>query len=452
MRRPLTSAQLAQVAEIPESDIEEYRFRGLLDPDGDGQMDELDVLRLRILMHYRSLDMSIGAIEEAIRKGSTTVLYSDLLWGEAGEFLSPEDVAEETGLPLSEIEGLLRAIGLSGSVPRSDLTFFETMKLLVDAGIPLKVLLDVARVYGDSLRRLAQTEVRMIREFVSEPGRSTLLKERGQSERLQAVQQVLGPVLEPMLLSIHRRHLLRASVQEALADLEAAEKGEDREALEATIAFVDLASFTSLAQVHGDEVAAEILDRFDELVRELLEEHGGTLVKQIGDAAMVVFTEPGQAVRFAVGLDATASREPNFPALRAGIHCGSVLYRVGDYVGNTVNLTARIAARASANEILVTEPVAEAAAEAGITIVPAGEHELAGVEGTIWLWRLEGRSRLTPERDPVCGMAVGPDAVARLVHQGVEYAFCSRECLRRFLEEPDKYVQPDSERERKPEL
>jgi adenylate cyclase len=302
------------------------------------------------------------------------------------------------------------------------------------------------------LRRLAQTEVRMIREFVSEPGRSTLLKERGQSERLQAVQQVLGPVLEPMLLSIHRRHLLRASVQEALADLEAAEKGEDREALEATIAFVDLASFTSLAQVHGDEVAAEILDRFDELVRELLEEHGGTLVKQIGDAAMVVFTEPGQAVRFAVGLDATASREPNFPALRAGIHCGPVLYRVGDYVGNTVNLTARIAARASANEILVTEPVAEAAAEAGITIVPAGEHELAGVEGTIWLWRLEGRSRLTPERDPVCGMAVGSAAAARLVHQGVEYAFCSRECLRRFLEEPDKYVQPEAERERKPEL
>ncbi len=452
MRRPLTSAQLAQVAEIPESEIEEYRSRGLLDPDGDGQMDELDVLRLRILMHYRSLDMSVAAIEKAIRKGSKTVLYSDLLWGDAGEFLSPEDVAEETGLPLAEIEGLLRAIGLSGSVPRSDLTFFETMKLLVDAGIPLKVLLDVARVYGDSLRRLAQTEVRMIREFVSEPGRSTLLKERGQSERLQAVQQVLGPVLEPMLLSIHRRHLLRASVQEALADLEAAEKGEDREALEATIAFVDLASFTSLAQVHGDEVAAEIRDRFDELVRELLEEHGGTLVKQIGDAAMVVFTEPGQAVRFAVGLDATASREPNFPALRAGIHCGPVLYRVGDYVGNTVNLTARIAARASANEILVTEPVAEAAAEAGITIVPAGEHELAGVEGTIWLWRLEGRSRLTPERDPVCGKAVGSPAAARLVHQGVEYAFCSRECLRRFLEEPDKYVQPEAERERKPEL
>jgi class 3 adenylate cyclase len=451
MRRPLTSAQLAELAEIPEEQIEEYRGRELIDPDGDGELDELDILRLRILMHYRSLGMTTDEIEAAIRTGSTTVLYSDLLWGGSEEFVTPEQVAESTGLPVAEIESILRAIGLSGTVPRGDLKFFETMKALVEGGMPVKVLLEVARVYGDTMRRLAQTEVRMIREFVSEPGRSSLLKERGQSERLQAVQQSLGPVLEPLLLSIHRRHLLRASVQEAVADLEAAEKGEDRETLDATIAFVDLASFTSLAQVHGDEVAAETLSRFDELVRELLEQHGGTLVKQIGDAAMLVFTEPAPAVRFAIGLDATAAREPNFPALRTGIHSGPVLYRVGDYVGNTVNLAAKITALADANEILVTEPVAVSAAEAGVTIVPAGERELAGIEGAVPLWRLERRAWLTPERDPVCGMTVGADATARLLHKGVEYAFCSHDCLRRFLEDPDRYVQT-TDRASKPEL
>ncbi len=450
MRRPVTSAQLAKLAEIPEEQIEGYVSRRLLDPDGDGELDEFDILRLRILLHYESLGMKLGDIEKAVRKGSPSVLYSDLLWGDAEQWIGPEDVAAHLEVPVEDIEALLRAIGLSGSMPRSDLRFFEMMKALVESGLPLKILLDVARVYGDSLRRLAQSEVRMIREFVAEPGRSSLLKDRAQSERLQAVQEVLGPVLEPLLLSIHRRHLLRASVLEAVADLEAAEKGEDRETLDATIAFVDLASFTSLAQVHGDEVAAETLDRFDELVRELLEEHGGTLVKQIGDAVMLVFTEPTQAVRFIVGFDATAGREPNFPALRTGINTGPVLYRVGDYVGNTVNLAARIAALANANEILVTEPVAEAAAAAGVTITPAGEHELSGIEGPVWLWRIESRTPVTPERDPVCGMAVGADAAARLVHNGVEYAFCSRDCLRRFLDDPDKYVEPD--RSSKPEL
>jgi class 3 adenylate cyclase len=379
------------------------------------------------------------------------VLYSDLLWGSAGDFVTPEEIAEHVGFPVGDIEAILLAIGLSGSVPRDDLRFFEMMKALVEGGMPLKVLLEVARVYGDTMRRLAQTEVRMIREFVSEPGRSSLLKERGQSERLHAVQQSLGPVLDPLLLSIHRRHLLQASVQEAVADLEAAEKGEDRETLEATIAFVDLASFTSLAQIHGDEVAAETLSRFDELVREPLEQHGGTLVKQIGDAAMLVFSEPAQAVRFIIGLDATASREPNFPALRTGINSGPVLYRVGDYVGNTVNIAAKITALADANEILVTEPVAQAAVEAGVVIVPAGERELAGIEGPVWLWRLERRAVVTPERDPVCGMAVGVDAAARLLHEGIEYAFCSRDCLRRFLEDPDRYVQT-VDRASKPEL
>ena len=451
MRRPLTSAQLAQFAEIGEDRIDEYRSRGLIDPDRDGEMDDWDVLRLRILMHYESLGRSMDEIEKAIRDGSTSVIYSDLLWGDADAFVVPEQIADELGVPLEDIEALLRAIGLTGSIPRSDLKFFEMMKSLVDGGLPMKLLLEVARVYGDSLRRLAQTEVRMIRDVVAEPGRSSLLKDRAQSERLQAVQEVLEPVLEPMLLSIHRRHLMRASVQEAVADLEAAERGEDRETLEATIAFVDLASFTSLAQIHGDEVAAGILDRFDELVRQLLEEHGGTLVKQIGDAAMLVFTEPVQAVRFSIGLDATASREPNFPALRTGIHSGPVLYRVGDYVGNTVNLAARIAAMAGPNEILVTEPMAEAAVESGVTITPAGEHELSGIEGPIFLWRLESRAHAAPERDPVCGMAIGSNPVARLVHHGRQFSFCSEDCLRRFLEDPGKYLQP-ADRAEKPEL
>jgi class 3 adenylate cyclase len=451
MRRPLTSAQLAQLAEISEEQIEEYRARKLIDLDEDGEMDELDILRLRLLMHYRSLEMSTDDIEAAIRDSSPAILYSDLLWGGSDEHLSPEEVAEQIGLPLEDVEALLRAIGLTGALPRTDLTFLETMKALVDGGLPMKIILDVARVYGDSMRRIAQTEVRVIRDFVEEPGRSTLLKERSQAERLQAVQEVLGPILEPLLLTIHRRHLMRASVQEALAGLEAAERGEDRESLEATIAFVDLASFTSLAQIHGDEVAADILNRFDELVRKLLEEHGGTLVKQIGDAAMLVFTEPVQAVRFAIGLDATASREQNFPALRSGIHSGPVLYRVGDYVGHTVNIAARIAALAGANEILVTEPIAEAAVESGVTITPAGEHELAGIEGPVFLWRLESRAHASPERDPVCGMAVESNAVARLVHQGVEYSFCSEDCLRRFLEDPDKYLQ-SADRGAKPDL
>ncbi len=450
MREPLKLEQLARIADMRIEELEKYQAARLLDPDGDGELDELDILRLRILMHYQSLGHSLEDLEAAIRATSPLILYADLLWGIEDE-VTAEAAAEQSGLDTETVETILRATGLGATVPREDVKFLEAVNGLVESGIPLKMLLDVARVYGDTLRRLAQTEVKMIRDFVSETGRSSLLKDREQSQRLDAVQQMVGPILEPLLLTIHRRHLLRASVQEAIADLEAAERGTERDDLEATITFVDLASFTSLAQVHGDEVAANILDTFNELVRGLLDEHKGTMVKQIGDAFMLVFAEPSTAVRFAVELDRAATREPNFPAIRTGIHSGPVLYRVGDYIGNTVNLAARIAAMASANEILLTEPVAHAAAEVGVQVAFAGDHDVSGLEEPVKLWRVERIwSDQSPERDPVCGMAVGDDAVARLRHNGVTYAFCSPTCLRRFLEDPDRYVEQD--RSAKPEL
>jgi adenylate cyclase len=451
VREPIDAKQLAKAAGVSARDLSAYRKRKLLDPDGDGRLDEMDVLRLRLLMHYRTLGMSLDDLQRAIEAGSPDVLYSELLWGDDEESISAEEAAERVGIPADAVLTLLRAVGLGNTVPMSDVRLLETIKDLVDGGIPLKMILDVGRVYGDTMRRLAQAEVRMIRDFLSETGRSSLLKERDQSERLRTVQDLVAPILEPLLLTVHRRHMLRSSVEEALADLEAAERGEDRHTLEATIVFVDLASFTSLARVHGDEVAADTLDRFDGLVRRLLDEHHGTLVKQIGDAFMLVFTEPRSALEFAVHLDAAASSEPHFPAVRTGINTGPVLYRVGDYVGNTVNIAARIAAVANANEIYVTQDVADRVGDGDVTLVSAGRFELAGIEAPLELWRVDRRTAFAPERDPVCGMAVGDDAAARLRYQEVTYAFCSPACLRLFLEDPERYA-VGTRREGKSEL
>jgi adenylate cyclase len=442
MPQPFTIDELAALARLRVEDVEEYRSRGLIDTDGDGVLDEMDVLRLRILLHYLRIGYSLDDLEKAIREGSRNVLYSDLLFTTDKNSVTPEAAASETRLSVEEVNGFRRALGLSGLIPREDLKFFTAVKGLMDEGVPSKVLTDVARVYGDTMRRLAQTEVRMIRSFIGEAGKSSLLKDRAQSERLEAVQQVIGPMLEPLLLNIHRQHLMRASVMESLSGIEAGENASsDPDAIEATIVFVDLASFTPLAQVHGDEAAAEVLDRFDGLARELLEGRKGTLVKQIGDAIMLTFSDPAVAVDFMIALDDAALREPQFPALRAGIHCGSVLYRVGDYVGHTVNLASRIASMAQPHEILVTEPVAEAAKEAGVAVEPAGKRKLAGVEEEVEVWRIRWLGDQPTGRDPVCGMTVGQDAAAHLVYAGRDYAFCSPECLRKFIEKPDRYLQ-----------
>lgn len=442
MKEPLELEEFARFARVDVVELEAYRARGLLDPDGDGRFDEFDVLRLRLLVHYRDLGYDLDAIEQTIRGGARGALYADLLFDLAADRIPADEVADRVGMPVDDIVALRRAIGLeAGAIAERDANFYQGVKSLLDAGVPFDAVLDVARVYGDALRRLAQAEVRMFRYFVDEPMQGAMA-DAERSRRIEALQMMLEPLLDPLVQHLHRQHLLRASVEEAVSMLTDEGVSSAPGSLEATIAFVDLASFTPLADVHGDEVAADVLERFDRLVRELVADHGGTLVKQIGDAFMLTFTDPSDAARFAVALDESASLEAHFPALRAGINAGRVLYRVGDYVGNTVNVASRIAALATAGEILVTKAVAEAAAEADLPVEPAGEHKLRGVSEPVLLWRIarSGLRATRRERDPVCGILVAGEPAARLLHGGFEFVFCSEDCLNRFLERPTHYA------------
>jgi adenylate cyclase len=56
-----------------------------------------------------------------------------------------------------------------------------------------------------------------------------------------------------------------------------------------------------------------------------------------------------------------------------------VVVQGGDYFGRTVNLTARIAAHASASRVLVSERVAESASPEGVTFVELGLVQLEGI-------------------------------------------------------------------------
>src|SRR5437899_13020192 len=100
--------------------------------------------------------------------------------------------------------------------------------------------------------------------------------------------------------------------------------------------FLDLASFTSLTESMGDVAAAEVVARFSELVREVVNRHQGRVVERIGDAFMLTFSEPQTAVTCLLEIAARTAEEHQFPALRGGIHSGPVLYREGGYVGGNI--------------------------------------------------------------------------------------------------------------------
>ena len=75
------------------------------------------------------------------------------------------------------------------------------------------------------------------------------------------------------------------------------------------------------------------------------------------------------------------------PPAHVGLHAGPVLFQEGDYFGQTVNVTARIADYARPGEVLVTQVVADASQEQGIAFEEIGPVELKGVSGTVHLLR-----------------------------------------------------------------
>lgn len=132
---------------------------------------------------------------------------------------------------------------------------------------------------------------------------------------------------------------------------------------ELTIVFTDLVGFSDWALEVGDKAATDLLRAIDSEAAPLLTAHGGRAVKRLGDGLMATFLEPADAVAAALEIQrARRDADPagNEPVMRAGAHHG-LPRRVGrDYVGVDVNVAARVAQAAKADELLVSGTVREA--------------------------------------------------------------------------------------------
>jgi adenylate cyclase len=141
--------------------------------------------------------------------------------------------------------------------------------------------------------------------------------------------------------------------------------------------FLDLTGYTRLTEERGDAAAAGLAETLALLVGRSAREHGGVPVKWLGDGVMVYYREPAGAVQSALEL---VEKVPaaGLPPAHVGVAAGPVVVQGGDYFGRTVNLAARIAGRAGAGQVLVSQSVADSAPPAGVALVELGELRLKG--------------------------------------------------------------------------
>jgi class 3 adenylate cyclase len=122
--------------------------------------------------------------------------------------------------------------------------------------------------------------------------------------------------------------------------------------------FTDLVGFSSWALGAGDVAVLELLREVGIVVEAAIADHNGRIVKRLGDGLMATFLSVQDTVDAA--LDAHDALRGVLvhgyqPRMRAGVHWGRPRPLGGDYLGVDVNIAARVADAAKADQVLVSE-------------------------------------------------------------------------------------------------
>jgi class 3 adenylate cyclase len=156
----------------------------------------------------------------------------------------------------------------------------------------------------------------------------------------------------------------------------------------ATILFTDIVGSTELTVRLGDARWRELLERHHRVVRRSLVRYSGREIDTSGDGFFASFDGPARAVRAALtvveelaelGID-----------VRAGLHTAEFEIADGKLAGIGASIGARIAAAATAGEVLVSSTLKDLVAGSGIRFEQRGVHQLKGVPDGWMLYAAKG--------------------------------------------------------------
>jgi adenylate cyclase len=445
----LSAEELGVATGEPVERLRRFRSLNLIGSEDDERFAPADVERVRLIQFLERRQIALETIAQAEREQAVLTSVVDFLFPHGvRRMYSFAEAIDIVGLDADVARRLREVSSASDEVmDEHDLRMLRQAKVGLDAGFPETALLQLARVYADALGRVAEAEVHLFHFYVHEGLKTAGLSGRELLDSRKAVREHLLPIVEPMIRYFHHRGMAKAVREDMILHLTAdpvrPSQDDSRAKLRLAIVFLDVSSYTPMTEVMGDAVAARIVERLSALVREATIRHEGRIVDRVGDAFLLIFPDPRAAVTCALQIERRTAAEPQFPALRAAVHWGDLLYLEGGYVGTSLNIASRVATQARPHQILATAAVhREIGGLSGVQFAPLGTRRLKGLAEEVELFEVradevQGGQRI---RDPVCGIEMAPTEVAAtLVVRGRELAFCCERCLRVFLEAPQRY-------------
>ncbi len=266
-------------------------------------------------------------------------------------------------MPLEVAEQLWRWFGFAAlddeavAFTDADVEALQQVWSLMQAGIiSTDSQAALVRTWGRSFARLAEWQADLLAEAATEAavetGRSGAPAEdalEGAPARLEELSREVLPRLEALQSYAWRRHLAGAAGRL----LSHAGEGDGSVA---TVCFVDIVGYTTRSKALAESELVDWLEHFEDHASAVVVEAGGRIIKTIGDEILFVTDDPRAAADAATAL-AARGEDPDdpFPRVRAGLAHGSMVHRLGDVYGATVNLAARLTSVARPGAVLLDQ-------------------------------------------------------------------------------------------------
>jgi adenylate cyclase len=394
------TVSLAEAAErvgVSRSTLKRWRQTGVIpESGGDDGLSPAGLAHARIAARLRDRGHSLDQIRQATADGRLAYGYVEDLFPPSHAGRSLDEVAEETGLEPQLIERLWTSIGFPVQelerLTDEDVQALRYIASVLASGFPLVAFLQLTRVYGQAISRIADAETRLFHMYVHEPLMREQIPELEMAEEMEHLARDLLPLASPIMDYVHQRFLQHFVEQDMVGHMEMdfdAASGLGR--ITVTIAFADLAGYTRYTEEEGEEQALSYVERFIDAVGETLPDDA-RIVKTIGDEVMIIGQETADLIDWACGFLRLWDERP---APRIGVHRGAAIYRDGDYFGRDVNLASRVVARARGGEVLATSGAMEAIERSDhLEISTIGQVKLKGFDEPQLLCRVA----LAPEQ------------------------------------------------------
>jgi adenylate cyclase len=356
----VTLKEAAERVGVRPATLRRWVKRGLI-PQYDGEWTASAIGTARVVARMRERGHTLDSIARATEQGRLAFGFLEDLFPSDLERIPIRVAARQAGLDEALAERLVKGLGISperaSTVSADEVQLLRYVNAVLESGFPLIALLQLVRVYGQAMARIADAEVRLFHLYVHEPLMRSGTTGVETAEQMHAISREVLPLAGPVLDQVHQHYLQHFIEQDVVGHMEADLEGSqiDLGRMRVAIAFADLAGYTRLTEEKGELTAVDAVERFVDAVQVTLPDEA-RVIKTIGDEAMIVGPDPAALTDWAVGFQRLQNERPR---PRIAIHYGVALYRDGDYYGREVNIASRVAARSAAGEVLVTRPVVE---------------------------------------------------------------------------------------------